>query len=80
MDGISLNSDNSIMVLRGYGYIGTLGIYKNLVLMKIRKMDAIESLVQTDPTIQWIVINDEMIKNIAFKTKGRKGNDRTALV
>ena len=27
-------------------------------------MDAIESLVQTDPTIQWIVINDEMIKTL----------------
>ena len=42
-------------------------------------MDAIESSVQTDPSSQWIIIDDEMIKNIGYKTKSRKGNDRTAL-
>ena len=40
-------------------------------------MDAIESSVKTDPMSQWVIIDDEMIKNIGYKTKSRKGSDRT---
>ena len=40
-------------------------------------MDATESSVQVDTLSQWIVVNDDMIKNIGYKTKGRKGHDRT---
>ena len=42
-------------------------------------MDAIESSVQPDSLSQWMLINDAMIKNIGYKTKGRKGSDRTNL-
>ena len=39
-------------------------------------MDAIESSAQTDLSSQWILINNDMIKNIGYKTKGRTGHDR----
>ena len=36
-------------------------------------MDAIESSVQADPSSQWIIIDDEMIKTLDTRQKVEKG-------
>ena len=53
----------------------TVCIYKNLIWYKIMNM---ESMVETEHNT-WIEITDDMIKNVGFKSKSGKGNERTNL-